>query len=74
MNRFKHVANLVIPLSDFMEVIDDLRSKDLQHGEDFDFDLVAVAEYDEFNTPLTDYIRFSFKEGKWATYIILKYS
>jgi hypothetical protein len=74
MNQFKHIANLVIPLSDFMDIIDDLRSKDLQVGVDFDFDLVAVAEYDEFNVPLTDCIRFSFKEGKWTTYVILKYS
>ena len=73
MNQFKHVANLVIPLSNFMYLIDDLRSKNLQIGEDFDFDLIAVAEYDEFNIPLTDYVRFSFKEGKWATYVILKF-
>ena len=71
MNQFKHIANLVIPLSSFIDIIDDLRSKDLQVGVDFDFDLVAVAEYDEFNIPLTDYIRFSFKEGKWTTYLIL---
>lgn len=73
MNHFEHIANLVIPLSSCMDIIDDLRSKDLQVGVDFDFDLVAVAEYDEFNVPLTDYIRFSFKEGKWTTYIILTY-
>lgn len=74
MNQFKHIANLVIPISIFMDIIDDLRSKDLQVGLDFDFDVVSVAEYDDFNTPLTDYVRFSFKEGKWTTYIILKYS
>ena len=73
MNHFEHVANIVIPLSDFMDIIDDLRSKNLEVDVDFDFDLIAVAEYDEFNIPLTDYIRFSFKEGKWTTYIILKY-
>ena len=73
MNQFENVANIVIPLSNFMDIIDDLRSKDLEVGVDFDFDLVAVAEYDEFNTPLLDRIRFSFKEGKWSTYVILKY-
>ena len=73
MNHFEHIANLVIPLSSFIDIIDDLRSKDLQVGVDFDFDLVAVAEYDDFNTPQYDHIRFSFKEGKWTTYIILKF-
>ena len=58
MNQFKHIANLVILLSSFMDIIDDLQSKDLQVG--VDFDLVAVAEYDEFDIPLPDYIRFSF--------------
>lgn len=73
MNRFKHVANIVIPLTETLEVIRDLRSKGLQSGEDFDFKYVAVAEYDDFNVPQYDHIRFSFKEGKWATYVILKY-
>ena len=57
-----------------MEVVRDLRSKGLQDGKDFDFDYVATAEYDDFNSPLYDHIRFSFKEGKWTTYVILKYS
>ena len=73
MNHFKHVANLVIPLSNVMEVVRDLRSKGLQDGNDFDFDYVATAEYDDFNVPLYDHIRFSFREGKWTTYLLLKY-
>jgi len=73
MNQFKHVANLVIPLTNVMEVIRDLQSKGLQDGKDFDFDYVATAEYDDFNVPKYDHIRFSFKEGKWSTYVLLKY-
>jgi len=73
MSRFEHVANIVIPLTETLEVIRDLRSKGLQGGEDFDFKYVAVAEYDDFNTPQYDHIRFSFKEGKWSTYVILKF-
>lgn len=73
MNQFKHVANIVIPLTDISVVIRDLRSKGLQSGDDFDFKYVATAEYDDFNVPKYDHIRFSFKEGKWTTYVLLKY-
>jgi hypothetical protein len=73
MSHFEHVANIVIPLSNILEVIRDLRSKGLQDGADFDYTFVAVAEYDDFNTPQYDHIRFSFKEGKWTTYVILKF-
>jgi hypothetical protein len=73
MSQFEHVANIVIPLTNVTEIVRDLRSKGLEIGDDFDFKVVAVAEYDDFNTPLYDHIRFSFKEGKWTTYVILKY-
>ena len=73
MLHFKHVTNLVIPLTSVIDVVRDLRSKGLQDGKDFDFDYVATVEYDDFNVPLYDHIRFSFKEGKWTTYLLLKY-
>lgn len=73
MSRFEHVANLIIPLTNTMDVVRDLRDKGLRHGPDFDFDHIAVAEYDEYNTPRYDHIRFSFRESKWTTYVILKY-
>jgi len=73
MSRFEHVANIVIPLTETLDVLRDLRSKGLLQGPDFDFQHVAIASYDDYNTPTYDHIRFSFKEPKWVSYVILKY-
>jgi hypothetical protein len=73
MSQFNHIANILIPVSNVIEVVRDLRSNGLEISNDFDFKVVAVAEYDDYNVPKHDHIRFSFRESKWTSYVILKY-
>lgn len=73
MRQFKHVVNLNIPLASGLAVIIYLRSTGLEYGKDFNFEFVSIPEYDDFNIPQYDHTRFSFKDDKWITYLILKY-
>lgn len=73
MSQFKYVAHLRIPIHTIKDVIAFLRTKGLAIGRDFNFKLGEVAEHDAFGTPLSNHIKFYFKEGRWATYLSITY-